>query len=266
MPQQDEYQTSLPEITISPKKKRIVNAAGNPQLQQASQNYIDKAVQEEIEKGATAMREGLNDATKVAAPIVAAAALPAVASTGTIGTVVNGIKALAPGSTFWMNPVTKQMFTSTLGGNVWNGAYKGLTGNDWDDAVANQTEQLTGWNPQNSPWTSWMPGMTNPGYILPYNVVSNVTNGIINSIESRIPVKPKFTKDIGLNIPIEKLVTIEGLNFSKVHPNFPRGSSKRQVEELINSIIDKHSILQKNLQEKTLVLILLLYYLNLQQD
>lgn len=120
----------------------------------------------------------------MAAPVVATSA-PAIAST-IASKVPAAASALAtPGSTFWMNPLTKGIVTGTgLSTGVDLATYYGTRGinklarmidkesadklfpaqDSWGQMVSNGIKNLTGVNLQDSPWTAWIPEMTNPGW------------------------------------------------------------------------------------------------------
>ena len=115
-----------------------------------------------------------------AAPL-AVAAIPAVgAAVESAPTVAS---ALAPGSAFWMNPVTQQIAASTLGGEAVNLATKVATPYDsWGEGVSDVINQTTRWNPQETWWGSMMADMTNPGYLTPYSLVEAGTAKAIEGI------------------------------------------------------------------------------------
>lgn len=106
------------------------------------------------------------------APFVAGAAeaAPTVAS------------ALAPGSTFWMNPLTQQMAASTLGGTAVDVASKATTGKTWGENVSDAVHQTTGFNPQDTFLGSVLADIINPGFFVPYGAVSSNTARAIEGI------------------------------------------------------------------------------------
>lgn len=111
-----------------------------------------------------------------AIPVVGAAveSAPAIAS------------ALAPGSAFWVNPVTQQVAASTLGGEAVNLATKVATPYDsWGEGVSDVVNQTIGWNPQETWWGSTLADMTNPGYWTPYGAVES---GTAKAIEGVSPI------------------------------------------------------------------------------
>lgn len=127
-----------------------------------------------------------------------AASVPfAVASYPLWGSAISGLSSyaptmantLAPGSSFWMNPLTKQMTASTLGGSTMDAMSTLMSGKTIGENVAGLTEQTTGWNPYSSIWTSWMPDMANLGYYTPYGLINRGVTNVSNTIRNKIAAK-----------------------------------------------------------------------------
>ena len=95
---------------------------------------------------------------------------------------------LAPGSAFWMNPITKQVTAGTAASEGVNLATNVLTPySTWSEGVSDVVNQTTGWNPQNSWWGQAIAEATNTGWLVnPPRVMSaveTVANGPINVIK-----------------------------------------------------------------------------------
>lgn len=87
---------------------------------------------------------------------------------------------LVPGSAFWSNPLTKQLFASALGYAAVDEGSKQLTGKTVGENVGQAIEELTGWNPRSrsNGWLGQAAGKIltdglNPGAYLPYSTFNN---------------------------------------------------------------------------------------------
>lgn len=120
--------------------------------------------------------------TSLGAAPFAVAAIPVVGAAVEVAPAV--ASALAPGSAFWMNPITGQVATSTLGGKAVDLATTTVTPySSWGKGISDVVNRATGWNPNDSWWGSVLTDMTNPGYLTPYSLVENSTIKAANAIE-----------------------------------------------------------------------------------
>lgn len=93
-----------------------------------------------------------------------------------LGVVSNGVKSagsaltkLAPGSSFWTNPITRQVAYSTIGGLSADVASMALTGNTVGGNVRKSVSDLTGWEGPSNVYAKMgyelLTDMANPGYL-----------------------------------------------------------------------------------------------------
>ena len=116
---------------------------------------------------------------------------------------------LAPGSAFWTNPAVQQTAASMLGGKVVDLATAMLTPYDsWGKGVSDVVNQTTGWNPNDSWWGSMIAGMTNPGYLLPYNTVATNTVKASNYMGDKFNEAKDFVKDVTFQVKPERMDVI----------------------------------------------------------
>ena len=106
-----------------------------------------------------------------------AASIPLLMGAPSWVSILNGAKNLfTPGSAFWINPLTQQVASSTLGGTVVDTAMNTITGKTWGQNVSNAINDTFGWNPEDSWYGPMLTEMTNPGYFTPYKIVNNGIN------------------------------------------------------------------------------------------
>lgn len=141
-------------------------------------------------KGIKRYKFSLKDALPLIPFVVAAApAIGAAAETGptvatsirSIPNIIRNIPSIAkaittPGSTFWANPLTQQVASSTLAGSTVDLASLTATGYTWGENISGMTKRVTGWNPQSKWWGFLLTDMTNPGYYAPYSRISRLFN------------------------------------------------------------------------------------------
>ena len=133
-------------------------------------------------KGIKRHEFSLTDAlTLIPFAVAAAPAIGAAAETGptlatsirAIPNIIRNIPSIArtiatPGSTFWTNPLTQQVASSTFVGSAVDFASTTATGYTWGDNISGLTQKVTGWNPQSKWWSRMLTDITNPGYSIPY--------------------------------------------------------------------------------------------------
>ena len=82
---------------------------------------------------------------------------------------------LTPGSSFWMNPITKKMVTGTAMSEVVNLANKAISGyNTVGEGVGDLVQRATGWNPNNTLLGPLFTEALNPGWYTNPNRVMNI--------------------------------------------------------------------------------------------
>lgn len=138
-----------------------------------------------------------------------------------------------PGSTFWTNPLTRQMVVGTLFGegiNLGSQLVTGLTGDrrTWGQGVGDVVHKFTGYNPNNNMFGSILTDMTNPGYFISPNKV-----GLL----STIPKQPKF---VSTHLtPIEDFIEYGDIN--SLNPYLSRLARATNVpESTISRIVSKY--------------------------
>ena len=123
------------------------NAVTRPQNQHLTERAVEGAK-------AHAAWEKEHPVLNTVGTVLGAAPL-AVAAIPAAGATIESVPALAPGSAFWMNPITQQVAASTLGGTAVDVATNMVTPyNNWAEGVAD----ITG-------MPEFVAGFTNPGYM-----------------------------------------------------------------------------------------------------
>lgn len=103
------------------------------------------------------------------------------------GTVAANPSLAAPGSAFWMNPMTKQIAAGTAASEGVNLATNVLTPyNTWSEGVSDVVNQATGWNPQDSWWGQTMAEATNPGWLVNPSRVMGAVDRVGSAVENGV--------------------------------------------------------------------------------
>ena len=167
------YTYNLPEVTVTPQS--------NP---------------DDMLKMRRAINQGMNKAGEIGAAAVAAGLAPYIAS-ASVPVITNAASYLAPGSSFWKNPATKQMAASILGGETINTAVKQFTPfNSVGEGLSKGVENITGWNPSSTILGSLAMESLNPGYYTPYNIAAKGITGIVENANklSQVAASPHTGK------------------------------------------------------------------------
>lgn len=103
------------------------------------------------------------------------------------GTVAANPSLAAPGSAFWMNPMTKQIAAGTAASEGVNLATNVLTPyNTWGEGISDVVNQATGWNPQDSWWGQTMAEATNPGWLVSPSRVMGAVGRVGSAVENGV--------------------------------------------------------------------------------
>lgn len=103
------------------------------------------------------------------------------------GTVAASPSLAAPGSAFWMNPMTKQIAAGTAASEGVNLATNVLTPyNTWGEGISDVVNQATGWNPQDSWWGQTMAEATNPGWLVNPSRVMGTVGRVGSAVENGV--------------------------------------------------------------------------------
>ena len=140
-----------------------------------------------------------SDAFVKAAQGLIGAPLATIAGAPVVEAISSGVgaaaKALAPGSSFWMNPITKQMVTGTAMSEGVNLANKAVNGyNTVGEGVGDLVQRATGWNPNNTWLGPLVTEAFNPGWYVSPNGVINTVGKVEGAVEN-IPNLVRTTAD-----------------------------------------------------------------------
>lgn len=149
-----------------------------------------------------------------AAPF-AVAAIPAVGAA--VESVPAVASALAPGSAFWMNPITQQIVAGTAAAKGFDlAANLGAGYNSWGEGVSDVVNQTTGWNPQDSWYGQLLTDATNPGWYLnparimnPIGRVGQATEDAVKGVADNyffLEHPNSFTRGIGGEAGLQDLI------------------------------------------------------------
>ena len=101
--------------------------------------------------------------------------------------------AFAPGSAFWMNPITQRMVAGTAMSKGFDAATKLFTGyNSWSEGMSDLVHTATGWNPNNSWWGQFLTEATNPGWMMNPSRIMNPIGKIGEAVETGLNKATSF--------------------------------------------------------------------------
>ena len=104
-----------------------------------------------------------------------------------VGALAANPSLVAPGSTFWMNPITQRM---VAGAGMAKGfdAAANMAGDygSWGEGVSDVVNQATGWNPQDSWWGQALAEATNPGWLVNPSRVMGAVGRVGSAVENGV--------------------------------------------------------------------------------
>lgn len=181
---------ALPEVVINGKKKPLMRRIGDALNPSVMVQAAPGTATGYSTSGAYMPRVKSNVGTELAT------ATTAVASPWLV----------APGSSFWMNPLTQQMMAGTAMSEGVNLGTKVLTGRDsFGQLVGDAVEDVSGWNPNNEWWGQIATESLNPGWYRNPSSVMNTIGRAGNTVENIIN-----NKGFALTSPSGKIVTWVG--------------------------------------------------------